>query len=415
MDPLTLVKAEGGSREKMRAYIVYALLGTAFFMPLNIILMEICFVAALIMSAVYTRKYGCGIWRRMPLFKPAAAFTIIALLSLIGSPKALFGLGFYIFTVIQYFILYNLVVSFIRGERERKLLIYSFLAGAFFMALYGLFQYMNMSGLKNEDWVDSDAFPLLQRRMYATLYNPNLLAAFLLMVMSITAAFTVWTDTTRKRLIYVGLFTLFTLCLILTYSRGAWISVFALVFFFGLTWDKRVWLLFLTVPLILEFYHGGVVTRIMSLFAASSGDTSVSMRIDMWETTLEMISDHPLLGIGWGAFKYVYPVYYEPIADAGITIYHAHNMYLDILAETGFGGFICYLWFFFGNAWYALHFLKKKFTPLSTSLAMGAAAAVFAITINGISDYNLFTTQISLSLWLLFALFANVYIEDGHL
>ena len=73
--------------------------------------------------------------------------------------------------------------------------------------------------------------------------------------MGIAASCTIWTDHRRRRLLYVGLFTIFTLCLILTYSRGAWLSVFAMVFFFGLVWDKRVWLLFLVVPVVLVFYH----------------------------------------------------------------------------------------------------------------------------------------------------------------
>ena len=59
------------------------------------------------------------------------------------------------------------------------------------------------------------------------------------------------------------------------------------------------------------------------------------MRMDMWEAAIAMFVDHPVLGIGWGAFKHVYPVYNELIQEAGIVIFHAHNMYLNILAETG--------------------------------------------------------------------------------
>ena len=412
MDPLTLIQAQSGSQGKLRAYIVYALLGTAFFMPLNIYIMEFCFVIAVLLAAAYTWKYGTSVWRRMALSKPALAFAAVALLSLVGSPKPLFGTAFYVFTIVQYIVLYHMVIAFISGERERKLLVTCFLTGAVLMALFGLYQYFSAWGLHDEDWVDTDAFPMLRRRMYATLYNPNLLSAFLLMVMALTASLTIWSENMRQRLLYVGLFTIFTLCLVLTYSRGAWISVLALVFYFGLVWDKRVWLLFLAVPLVLAFYHGGVVTRIMSLFA-NSEDTSISMRLDMWETTLEMIGDYPILGIGWGAFKYVYPVYYEPIQEAGITIYHAHNMYLDIMVETGIVGFILYMWFFFGNVWYSLKYLAKKHSPFSDCLAMTAGATVFAITISGISDYDLFAAQISLSMWLLFGLFANSYCEIG--
>ena len=208
-------------------------------------------------------------------------------------------------------------------------------------------------------------------------------------------------------------FAILTLGLILTYSRGAWLSVCALIFFFGLFWDKRVWLLFLAGPLILAFYHGGVADRLMSIFSHSEADTSVSMRMDMWEAAIAMFVDHPVLGIGWGAFKHVYPVYNELIQEAGIVIFHAHNMYLNILAETGMAGLGFGLWFFFGNAWYAIRYVRSHAAhTFSRSLAMTLAAAVLSLGISGMSDYDLFSTQISLTFWLMSALFANMYGEE---
>ena len=212
---------------------------------------------------------------------------------------------------------------------------------------------------------------------------------------------------------YLAFFAILTLCLILTYSRGAWLSVCALIFFFGLFWDKRVWLLFLAGPLILAFYHGGVADRLMSIFSHSEADTSVSMRMDMWEAAIAMFVDHPVLGIGWGAFKHVYPVYNELIQEAGIVIFHAHNMYLNVLAETGMAGLGFGLWFFFGNAWYAIRYVRSHAAhTFSRSLAMTLAAAVLSLGISGMSDYDLFSTQISLTFWLMSALFANMYGEE---
>jgi putative inorganic carbon (hco3(-)) transporter len=408
MNPKTFIA--GSPSEALRMRIVYALFGTAFFLPLNIFVMEACFITAVFMSAYYTWKYDMHIWRYMPLFWPAAAFSVTAFLSLAGSPKAVYGVAFYFFTVVQYFLIYNMIVTFIRGERERRILLYCFLAGAVCVAVYGLYQYTAMQGLHDADWVDTDAFPLLQRRMYSTLYNPNLLSAYLLMVMGITASLTLWTRHNVHRIIYGALFVLFTFCLILTYSRGGWVSVFALVFFFGLVWDKRIWLLFLIVPLVLAFYHGGVVNRLLSIFS-NCEDTSVTMRLDMWESTFYMICDHPILGVGWGAYKYVYPLYNELIQEAGITIYHAHNMYFNIMAETGIVGFFFYMWFFFGTAWYGLRVLKENGDTFDNCIAMGAASVIAALAVSGISDYDLFSTQISLTLWFLCGLLSNIYIE----
>jgi hypothetical protein len=246
----TLLPTASSSQEKARIHVVYALLGTVFFMPLQIIAMEACLILALILAARYIWKYPVASWHDTPLFKPAALFAVLAFISLAGSPKPLFGVAFYLFTVLQYFIFYNLIVVFVRGGEERRLFLLVFLASAAVVVLFGLYQYAHMLTLHEEEWVDNSAFPLLRRRMYSTLYNPNLLSEFLLM--AISAAFSlliVRKRAPKKMAVLLVLLAALALCLILTYSRGAWLSAGALVFFFGLVWDKRLWLSFPLHPL----------------------------------------------------------------------------------------------------------------------------------------------------------------------
>lgn len=61
------------------------------------------------------------------------------------------------------------------------------------MAAYGFIQYANVAGMAADmtaqSWVDPERFPLLRRRMYSTLENPNLLGAYAVMIISILTAF----------------------------------------------------------------------------------------------------------------------------------------------------------------------------------------------------------------------------------
>ena len=411
MNPVMTQYTMSSPAERARLRVVYALLGTVFFLPLHLIAMELCFVAMLVLAGVYIRKYGCRA-ELPPLAVPTCGLFASALLSLVGSPNSLLGLAFYFFTIVQYGLLYGVAVYFLQGKRERRLVLTCLLVSACLVVLYGLYQYAHMLTLGESEWVDNSAFPLLQRRMYSTLYNPNLLSAFLLMVMGATASLAIHTAHKWHRLSYSAVFAFLSLCLILTYSRGAWLSAAALVFFFGFVWDKRLWLLFLSVPFILMFYHGGVADRLMSIFTYSEADTSVSMRLAMWAAALEMAGDHPLLGIGWGAFKYVYPVYNEFIQEAGITIYHAHNMFFNILAETGVIGFCFSMWFFFGMGVKAAACLRNPLVQgVDRATAMMMGAAVISQAVCGLGDYDLFSTQISLTFWLLCGVFANMFVE----
>lgn len=264
-----MIRTGSTPAERTRLRVVYAMAGTVFFMPLNLFIMEGFFIIALGLGLYYCKKYPKLPLRQSPLSLPAVGFALVAFLSLVGSPHFLLGTAFYAFTVLQYLVLYFGILLFVRHSWERRLLFSTLLLSAFVVALYGLYQYAHMLTLHEAEWVDNSAFPMLRRRMYSTLYNPNLLSAFLLIIMSAAASMMICTRHRWHHVMYLAFFAILTLCLILTYSRGAWLSVCALIFFFGLFWDKRVWLLFLAGPLILAFYHGGVADRLMSISATA--------------------------------------------------------------------------------------------------------------------------------------------------
>lgn len=69
-----------------------------------------------------------------------------------------------------------------------------------------LFQYANAAGMaadmEAQSWVDPERFPLLRRRMYSTLENPNLFGAYLLMVISILTAFTLREKAVKRKTVF---------------------------------------------------------------------------------------------------------------------------------------------------------------------------------------------------------------------
>ena len=93
---------------------------------------------------------------------------------------------------------------------------------------------------------------------------------------------------------------------------------------------------------------------------------SIIPRLIIWSGSINIISEHPFLGVGQSNFneslvsqiknKKIKPIRNDPMMlAAGLN--HAHNQYLDIFAKTGIVGFITLIFFLFMN----LFFFFKKY------------------------------------------------------
>ncbi|MBR4382873.1 MAG: O-antigen ligase family protein, partial [Selenomonadaceae bacterium] len=155
-----------------------------------------------------------------------------------------------------------------------------------------------------------------------------------------------------QKIILLVAIILLACCLTMTYSRGAFLTMAVVVAVYAFLQDWRILILFAAVTGIISFTDTTFTDRIFSAF--NMGDSSEGVRLGIWVSTTAMISDHPFAGIGWGAYQYVYPQYNYYIADENITIYHAHNLYLNFAAEVGIVGALAFFWYFFGTMFMSL-------------------------------------------------------------
>ncbi|WP_334130963.1 O-antigen ligase family protein [Silanimonas lenta] len=76
-------------------------------------------------------------------------------------------------------------------------------------------------------------------------------------------------------------------------------------------------------------------------------DFALSGRLVLWRTTLAIIRDHPLTGVGVDNFQQAYRAYASPddqfVEWGRPGAFHAHQILLEILAETGLLGLLCWL------------------------------------------------------------------------
>lgn len=392
-----------------KQHILYLLYATLFLLPLNPFLFYVTLLPAVVAWLYNWRKKGEVALALPPLWQPGAVFLVCSFLSAFVSKDMAFSFMNWALQPLMYALVYLLIYTTVSTEKEKEKALYAFLAGAVVTVVYGFFQYANAADMaadmEAQSWVDPERFPLLRRRMYSTLENPNLFGAYLLMIISILTAFTLRERAVKRRTVFAVILLSLLLCLALTYSRGAWVSLAAIVLGLTLFYDKRFGLLFLLVPVVLAFYHGQVVERFLSLF--SGEDTSVDLRFALWESTIAMIEEHPLLGVGWGAYFLAYPDYNFFIQEEGVLIFHAHNMYLNMLAEVGIPGGMAFLLAFFAQGILCWRNYRHGNDSFTKSMGLGGVLMVMALSVISMGDHVLFSRSVSFCFWSLSALCAS--------
>lgn len=142
-------------------------------------------------------------------------------------------------------------------------------------------------------------------------------------------------------------------------TRSAWISVFVILLAYGVVlWRRRgrfpAGLVVVTsvgvVVAIGALWIGSprFVQRIENAVGAFTGATAVESdaighRAWIWRGAVNMIRDNPVNGVGAGGFRYAFSDYAAPgdpffYGEPPINPSHSHQLWLEILAETGLVG-----------------------------------------------------------------------------
>ena len=353
-------------------------------------------------------------WKKTPFDFPIAIFVIVAFLSIIVSPDS--GFSFYnCYNLVgRYVLTYYLVVQSIdtRDMEQLKVLMIALCTSLLGVLIYGFMQAFLGIGVSAEDmaWTDTAMFPGLKARVFSTWQNPNLLGGYLDLVLGLLAGVFFIVKNAKVRIALGVLFCLTIFCLTLTYARGACFSIVLVLAIYGALYNRRVLIGLVVLIALLLFSDATLVDRLTGAFTKM--DTSSEMRLAFWESTIAMILDHPLLGIGWGAYFMVYPNYDYYMQGNFIKIVHAHNMYLNFMAEIGLIGFTSFMVYYFGVIYKAFRAVTNYAQSLAGGILLGIALGMSALALNGLTDYVMFNTELSMLVWL-FSAVAVMYSKDN--
>ncbi|WP_322800631.1 O-antigen ligase family protein [Thermoflexus sp.] len=202
------------------------------------------------------------------------------------------------------------------------------------------------------------------------------------------------------------------LALLVSWSRGAWLgAAVAMGTLIGMLPARGRWGLAALTALILTgifLWTAGWIPapirdrlrgameeiQVIDVRGVEVNDANFAIieRLAHWQAAVEMIRAHPWLGIGFGNYAAAYPAY--ALIRWPNPLGHAHNIYLNMAAETGLIGLLLYLllWIVIGlqtgRAW-------RRSKGWRRGLAAGIMAAWMHLHIHQLFD-NLYVANLPL-------------------
>lgn len=80
-----------------------------------------------------------------------------------------------------------------------------------------------------------------------------------------------------------------------------------------------------------------VMNRLSAIFTTNTLEESTTGRTLLWDRAIQLWSDSPIFGFGWGTYRYYWTDGFQGVSSA------AHNVFLQLLAEVGVVGFIIFM------------------------------------------------------------------------
>ena len=297
-------------------------------------------------------------------------------------------------------------VSLGRDRKTFKAMVWVALAVGTFEAVYGLAQALipqlgvlwvsaDFAGAGNArgTYINRNNFAGLMEMLWPVALGVTLAQGALAEGRGIKAMFS--EDRFNAQLLMFLVVALMVVALFFSQSRagilGAFVGMAILVGILRLAsgrfqWGVRITLLALVALVVvygsrIGFDH--IVERFLQLESGSVG------RMAVWEPSWDMVTDHPA-GVGLGNYEVVEPVYFDPGRE-GIRYRHAHNDYLQLLAEAGWAGavpLVAGFFLFIGRGIWRVRRVGFNVGRFRLLVSVGALAGICSMGFHGFFDFN---------------------------
>ena len=377
---------------------------------------------------------------------PLVLFVLAAMLSLPGAISIGGGLE-ELLKWIEMILLVSFCQALYRRE-EAHWLVFALTLAAGVQAIIGLYEFFGGSGAAHLWILDNRYF-----RAFGTFGQPNPFGGFMGLVLPLAFVTALgygnrvwqalradgwralWQDQTQIILLstvfYSAMAAVIGAGLVASWSRGAWIGFAAalagMILFAFRSPVKALALAAIAILGVFVLGSSGLlpasITERMGSFLeefTTLGDArglditdanyAVLERLAHWQSAALIAADYPWLGVGFGNYEVAYPRY--SLLNWPLALGHAHNYYLNLLAEVGLVGLTAYIF-----AWGMILILSIRLWRRSAGLprawSVGLLGAWSHLTIHSLVD-KLYVNNLFLHLGCMLGLLAVLFAVDEH-
>ncbi|NDJ76578.1 MAG: O-antigen ligase family protein [Chloroflexi bacterium] len=318
-------------------------------------------------------------------------------------------------------------------------LAFGVVTAAVLQALIGLYEFRGGSGAPHLWVLDYTRF-----RAFGTFGQPNPFSAFMGLSLPlalgmawgylyqayaawrVNRSFQAWLAPITLLAYYGGCGVVILAGLLVSWGRGAWLGFGAaatvMVFFAPRKrWQGALLLVgggaLIVIVWLAGYVPAGIQQRITNTLdefvgfgdmrgvPISDENFAIVERLAHWQAAYNMTNDHPWIGVGLGHYEVVYPEYGIPSWPRPLG--HAHNDYLNILAETGILGLTVYLAGWMVLVYWTLRALRLS-DPVWRGLVLGLLGTWTHLGVHSIVD-KLYVNNLFLHIGVMLGLLAIAY------
>lgn len=259
------------------------------------------------------------------------------------------------------------------NERQKLGLVFWAVFGTFIGLIYGAWDHYYLGN--GQYWTLNSVGHV----NHAAIYNAIICG------MAITVLFTYWSRfTAGKRTLWLAMLALSLVYVTFGESRATFGAIIAVVLALSIGFARRgKRFLLLPIFFIIGFVGIALLSNARVIVKQENNahaDNILSYRATIWRSAINSIEQHPLFGVGKDNFHYI-DIKWGDKTPIFNNVSHAHNLYINVLAESGIWGF-CWVFGLLGAMGITLlRYLPKKNAPLASWNSWGITCSALVITL----------------------------------